>query len=48
MQAALPPSSSTTFFLPACAFSFQPTVSEPVKLSSFSRSSETSAAASVA
>ena len=33
MQAALPPSSSTTFFLPAFAFNCQPTAGEPVKLS---------------
>jgi hypothetical protein len=35
----LPPSSSTTFFLPALALSAQPTSGEPVKLSSLSRSS---------
>ena len=39
MHAALPPSSRTTFFLPARAFKFQPTAGDPVKLSSFSRSS---------
>src|SRR4051812_33255329 len=33
ITAALPPSSSTTFFFPACDFSFQPTGGEPVKLS---------------
>src|SRR5258705_3454717 len=38
---ALPPSSSTTFFLPAFCLSVQPTAVLPVKLSSFSRSSET-------
>src|SRR5699024_10896848 len=37
--AALPPSSSTTFFLPARAFMSQPTSWDPVKLSSFKRSS---------
>ena len=39
MQAAFPPNSKTTGFLPALAFSFQPTPGEPVKLSSFKRSS---------
>ncbi len=39
MQAAFPPSSSTTFFLPARDLSFQPTSGEPVKLSNLSRSS---------
>jgi hypothetical protein len=39
MQAASPPSSSTTFFLPAFALSAQPTSPEPVNDSSLSRSS---------
>src|SRR3989337_1977216 len=39
MHAALPPSSRTTFFLPARALRSHPTAGEPVKLSSFSRSS---------
>ena len=38
---ALPPSSRTTFFLPASAFIFQPTDGLPVKLSSLKRSSAT-------
>ncbi len=45
MQAALPPSSSTTFLRPARDLSSQPT-SPPVKLKSAIRSSSTSAAAS--
>lgn len=39
IQAALPPSSKTTFFFPARAFKSQPTAGEPVKLSNFKRSS---------
>jgi hypothetical protein len=39
MQAALPPSSSTTGFLPALAFSAQPTPGDPVNESSLNRSS---------
>src|SRR4051812_23550564 len=39
ITAALPPNSSTTFFLPARAFKSQPTSGEPVKDSSFRRSS---------
>src|SRR5688500_11402257 len=41
MAPALPPSSRTTFFLPASAFIFQPTDGDPVKLSSLNRSSLT-------
>ena len=41
MTPALPPSSSTTFFLPARAFIRQPTAGLPVKLSSLNRSSST-------
>ena len=41
MTAALPPSSSTTFFLPARSFIRQPTDGEPVKVSSLKRSSAT-------
>ena len=40
---ALPPSSRTTFFLPASAFIFQPTEGEPVNESSLYRSSPTMA-----
>ncbi len=39
IQAALPPNSSTTFFLPARAFRSQPTAGEPVNESSLKRSS---------
>src|SRR3546814_2642569 len=39
ITAALPPSSSTTFFFPALAFRSQPTAGEPVKDRSLSRSS---------
>ena len=39
MHAALPPSSSTTFFLPHRAFMSQPTCGEPVNDSSLRRSS---------
>ena len=45
ITAALPPSSSTTFFLPARAFMSQPTLSEPVKDSSLIRSSVTNTSA---
>jgi hypothetical protein len=48
ITAALPPSSSTTFFLPALAFRSQPTPGEPVKDSSFSRSSVVNRSAPVA
>ena len=41
MTPALPPSSSTTFFLPARSFMRQPTDGEPVKVSSLKRSSST-------
>ena len=41
MTPALPPSSSTTFFLPARSFIRQPTDGEPVKVSSLKRSSAT-------
>ncbi len=41
MTPALPPSSSTTFFLPARSFIRQPTDGEPVKVSSLNRSSST-------
>ena len=39
MQAALPPSSKITGFLPARAFRSQPTSGEPVKLNNLKRSS---------
>ena len=38
---ALPPSSRTTFFLPARSFIRQPTAGDPVKVSSLNRSSAT-------
>ena len=41
MTPALPPSSSTTFFLPARSFIRQPTDGEPVKVSSLKRGSAT-------
>ncbi len=41
MTPALPPSSSTTFFLPARSFIRQPTDGEPVKVRSLNRSSAT-------
>ena len=41
MTPALPPSSSTTFFLPARSFIRQPTLGLPVKVSSLKRSSAT-------
>ena len=41
MTPALPPSSRTTFFLPARSFIRQPTDGLPVKLSSLKRSSAT-------
>src|ERR1035437_10126495 len=41
MTPALPPSSSTTFFLPARSFIFQPTAGLPVKVRSLNRSSVT-------
>ena len=41
MTPALPPSSSTTFFLPARAFIRQPTDGDPVKVRSLKRSSST-------
>ena len=41
MTPALPPSSRTTFFLPARAFIRQPTDGEPVNVSSLNRSSST-------
>ena len=41
MTPALPPSSSTTFFLPARSFIRQPTDGDPVKVSSLNRSSLT-------
>ena len=41
MTPALPPSSSTTFFLPARSFIRQPTDGEPVNVSSLNRSSDT-------
>ena len=41
MTPALPPSSSTTFFLPARSFIRQPTDGEPVKVSSLKRASAT-------
>ena len=45
MQAALPPSSRVTFFLPDCCFSFQPTSGDPVKLTICMRSSDVKEAA---
>ena len=41
MAPALPPSSRTTFFLPARSFIRQPTAGEPVNVSSLKRSSDT-------
>src|SRR4029079_6804579 len=41
MTPALPPSSSTTFFLPARSFIRQPTEGDPVKVSSLKRGSAT-------
>ena len=48
MAPALPPSSSTTRFLPARSFMRQPTDGEPVKVSSLKRSSATIRSPSVA
>ncbi len=41
MTPALPPSSSSTFFLPARAFIAHPTADEPVNVNSLNRSSVT-------